>query len=69
MHHHRGAVLAGATIQRDCGALRVAFHADAKLAVTHYRTIESKGAYSMLEVTLETGRMARQAAPHLAGPS
>ena len=31
-------------------------HRDAKLAVTHYRTIESKGPYSMLEVTLETGR-------------
>lgn len=28
---------------------------DAKLAITHYRTIES-GKYSMLEVTLETGR-------------
>ena len=31
-------------------------HPDAKLAVTHYRTIESNGQYSMLEVTLETGR-------------
>jgi len=31
-------------------------HPEAKLAVTHYRTIEEKGAYSMLEVTLETGR-------------
>jgi RluA family pseudouridine synthase len=29
---------------------------DGKLAVTHYRTIETKGAYAMLEVTLETGR-------------
>ncbi len=31
-------------------------HPEAKLAVTHYRTIEAKGAYAMLEVTLETGR-------------
>src|SRR5256885_5777102 len=31
-------------------------HPDSKHAVTHYRTIETKGAYSMLEVTLETGR-------------
>ena len=29
---------------------------DAKLAVTHYRTIKSNAKYSMLEVTLETGR-------------
>jgi 23S rRNA-/tRNA-specific pseudouridylate synthase len=31
-------------------------HPDAKFAVTHYRTIETNGRYSMLEVTLETGR-------------
>jgi 23S rRNA pseudouridine1911/1915/1917 synthase len=31
-------------------------HPDAKLAVTHYRTIASADRYSMLEVTLETGR-------------
>ena len=31
-------------------------HPEAKLAVTHYRTIEVKEPYSMLEVTLETGR-------------
>jgi len=29
---------------------------DAKLAVTHYRTIESNGRFSMLEIRLETGR-------------
>jgi RluA family pseudouridine synthase len=28
----------------------------AKFAVTHYRTVESNGRYSILEVTLETGR-------------
>jgi RluA family pseudouridine synthase len=31
-------------------------HPDAKLAVTHYRTVQTKGAHSLLEVTLETGR-------------
>ena len=31
-------------------------HPDAKFAVTHYRTIASAGPFSMLEVTLETGR-------------
>jgi 23S rRNA pseudouridine1911/1915/1917 synthase len=29
---------------------------DAKLAVTHYSTIETNGRYSMLEIRLETGR-------------
>lgn len=31
-------------------------HPDAKLAVTHYRTIQANGRYSLLEITLETGR-------------
>ena len=31
-------------------------HPDAKLAVTHYRTIETNGRFSMLEIRLETGR-------------
>src|SRR5712691_5366306 len=31
-------------------------HPEAKLSVTHYRTVSTSGAYSMLEVTLETGR-------------
>lgn len=42
-----------------------ASHAEAKLAITHYGTIESKDAYSMLEVTLETGRK-NQIRAHLA---
>jgi RluA family pseudouridine synthase len=42
--------------RRDLRMQSVAAHPDAKLAVTHYRTIESKGAWSMLEVRLETGR-------------
>jgi RluA family pseudouridine synthase len=29
---------------------------DVKFAVTHYRTIATNGSYSMLEITLETGR-------------
>jgi 23S rRNA pseudouridine1911/1915/1917 synthase len=31
-------------------------HPEAKLAITHYKTLEVVDAYSMLEVTLETGR-------------
>lgn len=42
--------------QRDLKMISVDAHVDAKHAVTHYRTIETKGAFSMLEVTLETGR-------------
>ena len=53
---------AGGTIRshlrerRDLRMQSVGVHPDAKLAVTHYRTIASAGRYSMLEVTLETGR-------------
>lgn len=42
--------------QRDLKMLSVDAHPDAKHAVTHYRTIETKNAFSMIEVTLETGR-------------
>lgn len=35
---------------------RLDHYPSAKLAVTHYRTVDVKGAYAMLEVTLETGR-------------
>jgi 23S rRNA pseudouridine1911/1915/1917 synthase len=42
--------------QRDLKMVSVDAHADAKHAITHYRTIETKGPYSMIEVTLETGR-------------
>lgn len=31
-------------------------HPEAKLSITHYRTAQFSGSYSMLEVTLETGR-------------
>ena len=42
--------------RRDLKMQSVAEHPDAKFAVTHYRTVESSDRYSMLEVTLETGR-------------
>lgn len=42
--------------RRDLRMVSVESHPDAKLAVTHYRTLESNGRYSLLEVTLETGR-------------
>ena len=40
-------------------------HPNAKLAITHYRTMEVAGPYSLLEVTLETGRK-NQIRAHLA---
>lgn len=40
-------------------------HPDAKLAITHYRTLRTNGRYSLLEVTLETGRK-NQIRAHLA---
>jgi 23S rRNA pseudouridine1911/1915/1917 synthase len=42
--------------RRDLRMESVDFHPDAKPAVTHYRTIQSVGGWSMLEITLETGR-------------
>lgn len=42
--------------RRDLKMESVPPHVDAKFAVTHYRTLQSNGRYSMLEVTLETGR-------------
>jgi 23S rRNA pseudouridine1911/1915/1917 synthase len=42
--------------QKDLKMVSVDAHPDAKHAVTHYRTIATKGAFSMIEVTLETGR-------------
>ncbi len=42
--------------QKDLRMRSVDAHPDAKLAVTHYRTIANAAPYSVLEVTLETGR-------------
>jgi 23S rRNA pseudouridine1911/1915/1917 synthase len=52
----QGTIRSNLRERRDLKMESVAFHPDAKLAVTHYRTIESNGSYSLLEVTLETGR-------------
>ena len=51
--------------RKDLRMESVELHPDAKLAVTHYRTIESNGTYSMLEIRLETGRK-NQIRTHLA---
>ena len=51
--------------RRDLRMESVDAHPDAKLAVTHYRTIESNGRYSLLEIRLETGRK-NQIRTHLA---
>jgi RluA family pseudouridine synthase len=42
--------------RRDLKMVSGDAHPDAKLAVTHYKTIESNARYSMLEIRLETGR-------------
>ncbi|PYQ58142.1 MAG: RluA family pseudouridine synthase [Acidobacteria bacterium] len=42
--------------RKDLRMQSVEAHPDAKLAITHYRTIANAGPYSVLEVTLETGR-------------
>lgn len=51
--------------RKDLRMESVDAHPDAKLAVTHYRTISSNGRYSMLEIRLETGRK-NQIRTHLA---
>ncbi|HUP44603.1 MAG TPA: RluA family pseudouridine synthase [Thermoanaerobaculia bacterium] len=52
----RGTIRSNLLERKDLRMVSVPAHVDAKLAVTHYRTIETRGPYSMLEVTLETGR-------------
>jgi 23S rRNA pseudouridine1911/1915/1917 synthase len=42
--------------RRDLKMESVSEHPDAKFAVTHYKTVMRNERYSMLEVTLETGR-------------
>ena len=51
--------------RRDLRMESVDAHPDAKLAVTHYRTMRTDGRHSMLEITLETGRK-NQIRTHLA---
>ena len=52
----RGTIESYLRERKDLRMESVRSHPDAKLAITHYRTIQSKGPYSMLEITLETGR-------------
>lgn len=52
----KGTIRSNLYERRDLRMVSVESHPDAKHAVTHYRTIESNGRWSMLEVTLETGR-------------
>ena len=52
----RGTIRSHLFERRDLKMESVEPRLDAKLAVTHYRTIKTVEKYSMLEVTLETGR-------------
>lgn len=52
----RGTIESYLRERKDLRMESVKSHPDAKLAVTHYRTIQTKKPYSMLEITLETGR-------------
>lgn len=61
----RGTIRSHLRERKDLRMESVDAHPDAKLAVTHYRTIQTSGRYSMLEVTLETGRK-NQIRTHLA---
>lgn len=61
----RGTIRSHLRERRDLRMESVEAHPDAKLAVTHYRTIASNGTYSLLEIRLETGRK-NQIRTHLA---
>jgi len=61
----RGTIRSHLRERRDLRMESVDAHPDAKLAVTHYRTIESNGKFSLLEIRLETGRK-NQIRTHLA---
>lgn len=52
----RGTIRSHLRERRDLKMVSTDAHPDAKLAVTHYRTIETGPHYSMLEIRLETGR-------------
>jgi len=56
MERAEGTIRSHLRERRDLRMQSVGVHPDAKLAVTHYRTIAIADRYSMLEVTLETGR-------------
>ena len=65
MEPPRGTIRSHLRERKDLRMESVDAHPDAKLAVTHYRTIDSNGRYSMLEIRLETGRK-NQIRTHLA---
>ena len=52
----RGTIRSHLFERRDLKMVSVEPRPEAKLAVTHYRTVRTNAQYSMLEVTLETGR-------------
>jgi 23S rRNA pseudouridine1911/1915/1917 synthase len=52
----RGTIRSYIRERRDLRMESVEAHPDAKLAVTHYRTLKTNARYTMLEITLETGR-------------
>ena len=56
MNPPQGTIRSNLLERRDLRMQSVDSHPDAKPAVTHYRTVETKRGYSMLEITLETGR-------------
>jgi len=56
MQPESGTIHSNLIERKDLRMQSVDAHPDAKLAVTHYRTIGNAGPYSVLEVTLETGR-------------
>ena len=51
-----GTIRSNLVERKDLRMESVGSHPDAKLAITHYRTISSGRDFSMLEITLETGR-------------
>ena len=56
MQPAQGTIRSNLLERRDLKMVSVDAHPDAKRAITHYKTIATAPQYSMLEVTLETGR-------------
>jgi 23S rRNA pseudouridine1911/1915/1917 synthase len=56
MHPPSGTIRSYLFERKDLRMVSVDARPDAKLAITHYRTVKTSSAYAMLEVRLETGR-------------
>jgi 23S rRNA pseudouridine1911/1915/1917 synthase len=56
MHPPAGTIRSYLFERKDLRMVSVDARPDAKLAITHYRTLKTSSAYAMLEVRLETGR-------------